>query len=257
MSFHETEFIIEPPNGLKVPKTAILAPTRTIHRAVCAAFRRHPDEDSSNPFSQERLLADCVPLCLSKSAALIGPVVGSSAAVLASEPVLSSGADILVLIGTTGGIRLTNPDLQVGDIVFPRAAFSEEGTSRLYGAGEYQELPPSSFQCVIEDRIKALWTDHGLPLRFHSGAIWTTDAPFRESKEKIEHFSRRGVIGVDMEFSAIARLCAVYQAILASVLVVSDLIGEHWIRGFTEVKRRGIIDLVCTALVEALQEYRQ
>ena len=45
------------------------------------------------------------------------------------------------------------------------------------------------------------------PISSFEGATWTTDAFYRETKEKIQMFQRKGVVCVEMEGASIAAVC--------------------------------------------------
>jgi purine-nucleoside phosphorylase len=70
-------------------------------------------------------------------------------------------------------------------------------------------------------------------ITFHEGKIWTTDAPYRETEDKVISYSQEGVLAVEMEMSALFRV-ALYRGVeLAGLLVVSDELGSlSWKRGF-------------------------
>ncbi|MCI5143578.1 MAG: hypothetical protein D3909_18015, partial [Candidatus Electrothrix sp. ATG1] len=60
---------------------------------------------------------------------------------------------------------------------------------------------------------------------YQSGKIWTTDAPYRETRAKIAEYAEQRVFGVDMEFSALCTVAAFREIELAAVMLVSD---EVW-----------------------------
>jgi len=60
------------------------------------------------------------------------------------------------------------------------------------------------------------------------GPLWTTDAPYRELVSKIEAYRRQGVVGVDMETSAMYALGRVRGVAVCNLLVVSDELWHEW-----------------------------
>ena len=79
----------------------------------------------------------------------------------------------------------------------PRSAFIDEGTSRGYGARDDQvSLPPGGMLHVVRRSL----ADNSLS--FKEGAVWTTDAVFRETPAKVERFRQQGALAVEMELSA-------------------------------------------------------
>ena len=64
--------------------------------------------------------------------------------------------------------------------------------------------------------------------------VWTTDAPYRETPNKVLAYQQQGVLAVEMEMSALMTL-AVYRGVsMAGLLVVSDELFEmKWKPGFS------------------------
>jgi purine-nucleoside phosphorylase len=54
------------------------------------------------------------------------------------------------------------------------------------------------------------------------GPIWTTDAPFRETPQKIRQFQVAGVHAVDMEMAALFAVAHYRGCEVAALLLVSD-----------------------------------
>jgi purine-nucleoside phosphorylase len=70
-------------------------------------------------------------------------------------------------------------------------------------------------------------------LTVHSGPIWTTDAPYRESVDQVNLLDEQGVLGVDMEYAALIAAAAFRKIELTAVLLVSDeLWSGKWNPGF-------------------------
>jgi uridine phosphorylase len=160
-----------------------------------------------------------------RSIALAGPAVGAPQAVMILEKLIILGARRVLFFGWVGGL---NPDLSPGDLILPDQAISEEGTSRHY-CDEIRSWPSSH---LLQD-IKAALKKEGLP--FHQGPVWTTDAPYRETINKVKAFQSQGVLGVDMETSAFFTVCAFRGIEGAALLIVSDDLSQlTWHHGFRE-----------------------
>ncbi len=72
-------------------------------------------------------------------------------------------------------------------------------------------------------------------LSFKQGPVWTTDAPYRETVDKVKAFQSQGVLGVDMETSAFFTVSAFRGIEAAALLIVSDDLSEMtWRHGFRE-----------------------
>jgi uridine phosphorylase len=162
-----------------------------------------------------------------RTIALGGPAVGAPQAVMILEKLIALGAKRVLFFGWTGGLQ---KDLSPGDIILPDEAISEEGTSRHY-SDELRSRP--SFG-LVQDLKKALGEES---IAYRQGPIWTTDAPYRETIAKIKTYQSQGVLGVEMEVSALFTVGAFRGIETAALLIVSDdLSGITWRHGFREAR---------------------
>lgn len=154
-----------------------------------------------------------------------GPAVGAPMAVMALEKLAVLGAKNIIIYGWCGSL---GNSLRTGDILLPTWALSEEGTSKHYpvagGAESSQRIRADLDTVFSRSDIKTL-----------HGPIWTTDAPYRETQYKIRKYSELGILGVDMEFSALCTVAAFRGVDLAAALLVSDeLWGDTWKPGYKD-----------------------
>jgi len=156
---------------------------------------------------------------------LTGPFLGAPQAAMAMEKIIALGAKRICVFGWCGSLQ---PDLKIGDIVIPLHAVPDEGTSRHYPIGKRK---PGSDQALNRTLEQAL-EQAGLP--FRKGAVWTTDAPYRETVSKVKAFQETGILAVEMEMSALMTV-AIYRSVkLSGLLAVSDeLFDLKWHRGFS------------------------
>jgi uridine phosphorylase len=156
--------------------------------------------------------------------ALAGPMLGAPQTILVLERMIALGARKFIAAGWCGSLR---NDVRIGDIIIPSGAISEEGTS-----GHYPGVAcvPSS---ELADALRAALASTGPAI--HEGAVWTTDAPFRETRAQIKAFGSQGVLAVDMETSALFSVSQFRGVELAVIMVVSDnLSGPKWVHGFRD-----------------------
>ncbi len=146
------------------------------------------------------------------------------------EELSAFGVREFVLWGYCGGMA---PDSAVGDIYLARRALREEGVSYHYLEDE-------------EDMVLSHWADDWTPAGVEAGFrvadIWTTDAIYRETQNKIHACIERGISAVEME---VASFYAVGQAKglkAVAFLVVSDVFKNgKWISGFhTKAFKEGV-----------------
>ena len=58
-------------------------------------------------------------------------------------------------------------------------------------------------------------------VRYYVGPIWTTDAPYRETRSKINYFQRKGILAVDQESSAIFSV-GIYRKVRVGCILVAS-----------------------------------
>lgn len=160
------------------------------------------------------------------SLALVGPLLGAPQAVLALEKMIALGVSDCIALGWCGSIH---PTVRIGDVVLPDGAISEEGTSKHYPLGTDQ---PGPSPYLVSHLRQALESES---CRVHEGRVWSIDAPYRETRGKVLAFQREGVLGVDMESSALLTVARYRSIRLALALVVSDeLFSLEWVHGFKD-----------------------
>lgn len=161
------------------------------------------------------------------SAVLAGPIVGAPYAAMLMETLIAWGARQFIFLGWCGSI---SKDVKIGDIIVPTRAIIDEGTSTHY-SGNSLASNVSHPGAISLDRIRQQFSRE--KMHFHAGAVWTTDAIFRETPEKIRHFTAQGASAVDMETSALFAIACYRGVEIGSILVVSDELSTmNWVPGF-------------------------
>lgn len=125
---------------------------------------------------------------------VVGNAVGASFAVLVAEEMFASGCKLLLSMTSAGQIvSKGHPPY----FVLIEKALRDEGTS-------YHYMPPTPFSTInpkVIDCLKDVFKDSQPPVFL--GATWTTDAPFRETEAAILYSRSQGILGVEMEASAL------------------------------------------------------
>jgi len=145
--------------------------------------------------------------------------VGAPGTVMIMEEMIASGARAFIGLGYAGSLQ---ENLPVGSIIIPTSCIVEEGTSRHYldrtsGIAPAPKLVRILRESCEEDGLKPALGPH-----------WTTDAPYRETLDKITNYHDQGVLGVDMETSAMYTLGQVRNVEVCNLLVVSDELWNKW-----------------------------
>ena len=147
---------------------------------------------------------------------LAGPILGAPQAAMVMELLRFGGVRSFFSLGWCGSLQ---PDLTIGQVVLPETALSEEGTSAHYLT---ETGPPSADPGLSMSLTESLTR---MNVEYRKGCVWTTDAPFRETKEKILTYSEQGILAVDMESSALMAVARFRGLAWSGLMVVSD---EPW-----------------------------
>lgn len=147
------------------------------------------------------------------SVGLIWAAPGAPLATFVMEDLIACGARMFVGVGLCGA---TQPNIRIGDLIIPTEAIRDEGTSYHYVPKDAEAIPNREVVNALQNACKMLEE------KYLIGPVWTTDAPYRETKSKIEFFKAKGVLGVDMETSAIYSLAIYRKVKVGCILVTSD-----------------------------------
>ena len=158
---------------------------------------------------------------------LSGPGIGAPYAVMMLESLIAWGARRIIFLGWCGAV---SSQVKIGDIILPTSAVVDEGTSRNYSDTDNgQSKPASSMASLIGQVLEDNRID------FHSGKIWTTDAVYRETREKVANYQQQGVLAVEMEISALYSVAQFRHVEIGAMLVVSDELSSFkWQPGFKD-----------------------
>ncbi len=125
--------------------------------------------------------------------------VGAPACIADMEEIMVMGAEKFVIFGTCGVLDSRINDLA---IIIPTSAMRDEGTSFHY-ASSSDEIKVNTNKEYMK-KFKNLLKEHNYS--YVEGKTWTTDAIYRETRDKVLKRKEAGCVCVDMECSAIAAL---------------------------------------------------
>ena len=145
--------------------------------------------------------------------------VGAPGTVMMMEEMIACGARTIIGLGWAGSLQPTAP---IGSFLIPTSCISEEGTSAHYLDGDVSLTPDE----VLVQALETAARDEGAQVT--KGPLWTTDAPYRELRSKVQAYRSQGVLGVDMETSAMYALGLFRRVSVCNLLVVSDELGDEW-----------------------------
>lgn len=166
--------------------------------------------------------------------AFFHPGVGSAIAAGLLEEMIAYGCKKFI---ACGGAGVLDKNLAVGHLLVVSSAVRDEGTS-------YHYLPPSK-EAVSNPEVVDLITSEleKRHLPFVTGKTWTTDAPYRETRPRMQKRLQEGCLMVEMECSALIAVSEFRGVSFGQVLYGGDdLSGDEWDdRGWTsrkEVRRQ-------------------
>lgn len=174
-----------------------------------------------------------------------GPFVGAPYAVMLLETLIARGARRIIFLGWCGAV---SDRAKIGDIILPTSVVIDEGTSKHYGANDSGHLTVS-FPLV--SRISRTLKKNDID--FHPGAVWSTDAVFRETRQRVAAYQQSGILAVDMETSALCSAANFRGVDLGAILVVSDELSSlTWRPGFKHEKFRHGRKKACSVIKELI-----
>jgi uridine phosphorylase len=151
---------------------------------------------------------------------LMHPGVGAPLAAGFLEELIARGCRTFI---ACGGAGVLVPDVALGHVIVPTSAVRDEGTS-------YHYLPASRTvepSVAAVDAIVATAGRHGVP--HVTGATWTIDAFYRETKGKVDARVAEGCLTVEMEAAAFFAVAAFRGVTFGQVLYAGDdLSGDAW-----------------------------
>jgi len=131
--------------------------------------------------------------------------IGGPSTAIAVEELVACGAEVLIRVGTSGGISL---DVKSGDVVVASGAVRQDGTSHEYAPPEFPAVPDAK---VLMALMRAA---DKLGYSCHTGVVQSKDSFYGQHSpkrmptssallEKWEAWKRLGVLASEMEASTL------------------------------------------------------
>lgn len=169
---------------------------------------------------------------------------GIGAPVVASltEEMIAWGVKRFIILSWGGALQTS---LNVGDIVIAERAIRDEGVSHHYLPAErYIDADAS-----LTARLKS-----NLP---HTtiGSTWTTDAPYRETRDEVMQYQADGIQVVEMEIAALFALAKVRGVQASAVIVAADKLANLTWEMPSDMKRiNSSFEIAYRAAIQTLNE---
>ena len=152
--------------------------------------------------------------------AFFHPGVGAPLAAGLLEEVIAFGCRKFI---ACGGCGVLEKDIAVGNIIVVSGAIRDEGVS-------YHYIPPDREIIANDVGVNALvnvLSNRGVPYRI--GKTWSTDAPYRETLNKIAKRKEEGCLTVEMESAGMMAVAQFRDVVFGQVLYGGDdLSGSEW-----------------------------
>lgn len=149
----------------------------------------------------------------SKSVVLIEGTISAPIGISAIQTAISRGVTRVFVVGLCGAV---NDSLEVGDLIVPLECVREEGTSFHYLARDKLAVPNIGLRQDLETHLVKLTRP------YRAGRTVSTDAPYRQTTQTELNWRHNGVLGVDMEMSAVFALCEYQKTQSVGLFIVSD-----------------------------------
>lgn len=189
-------------------KRVLYIPLDTPMKTIQNAIAKHSIKEKKEPFGH---------LFLLKNQVVLSASIGAPLAVIGLERLIASGAEEILVLGFCGALDKKS---RIADPVIITQASSEEGTSQHYFPQKRIFRPASTLRKELELTLGAK------RLPYSSGAVVTTDAPFRETKSWLARNAKKGIRYVDMEASAVFALAKFRNIKAAALMLVSDNLSD-------------------------------
>ena len=160
--------------------------------------------------------------------------MGCPSAAIVMEELVQLGVKRMLRVGTCGGLQ---PDLSLGDLIVAVTAIPADATAR-HLIGTDVHCPTSDWELVhgAVHHAKEL----GQPLRV--GPIVSSDLFYNPDGEQYERWSKRGVLGVEMEAAVLFTLGALRGVRAGCLLTVSDVVVEGEFKRISDEELQAAVD---------------
>jgi len=186
----------------------------------------------------------------------VGPVLSGPWCAMALEELKVLGLKYAIGIGAYGSF---SQELQIDDLVIADNAIISDGTSKEYSNDS--EVKPSK---RLLDLIEVILQRENQ--KYKKASVWTTDALYRESIEKMKMWSKRGAECVNMEtgtfYTVSKELCieSIYFGFILDLILTEKWTGWGGLNEETNSKRNNMqsnLELIENIAVKVAREIKR
>jgi purine-nucleoside phosphorylase len=192
--------------------------------------------------NEERGLLGYTGLWEGKPVSVQGTGMGCPGATIVFEELIQLGVKRLLRVGTCGGLQ---PDQSLGDLIVALTAVPADATAAHLVDGE-PHCPTASWELIHEAVHVAKATDETLRV----GPIVSSDLFYNPDGGQYQRWSRRGILAVEMEASALFTVGALRGVLTGCLLTVSDIVVEGEFVRISDDELRAAVDRVTLIALE-------
>ncbi|SHK29885.1 nucleoside phosphorylase [Paramaledivibacter caminithermalis] len=136
--------------------------------------------------------------------------IGGASACIALEELIACGGEYFIRIGSLGAYQ---ENIAIGDLIIAEGAVREEGASRMYISENYPAV--SNMEITLNLKKKAVELNYP----HHVGLVRSHDSFYIDNEDEVvQYWSKKGVLGGDMETSALMTLGRLRKVKVGSIL---------------------------------------
>jgi DeoD family purine-nucleoside phosphorylase len=169
-----------------------------------------------------------------KQVSVQGTGMGCPSATIVFEELIQLGVKRLLRVGTCGGLQ---PDHALGDMIVALSAIPADSTASHFVGGE-PHCPTASWELIHEAVHVAKERDE----KVRVGPIVSSDLFYNPDDGQYERWSKRGVLAVEMEASALFTVGALRGVLAGCLLTVSDIVVEGEFVRISDDELRAAVD---------------
>jgi 5'-methylthioadenosine phosphorylase/purine-nucleoside phosphorylase len=169
-----------------------------------------------------------------KPVSVQGTGMGCPGATIVFEELIQLGCKKLIRVGTCGGLQ---PHHQLGDVIVALSAVPADSTA-MHLVNNEPHCPTASWSIIHG----AVHTAKEIGQELHVGPIVSSDLFYNPDDGQYERWSKRGVLAVEMEASALFTVGALRGVEAGCLLTVSDIVVEGEFKRISDEDLRAAVD---------------
>ena len=177
-----------------------------------------------------------------KRVSVQGTGIGCPGAAIVFEELIQLGVKKLLRVGTCGGLQAHH---ELGDLIVALSAVADDRTADHLVGGE-PHCPTANWE-LIHGAVHAA---KEIGQELHVGPIVSSDLFYNPNEGQYERWSKRGVLAVEMEASALFTIGALRGVEAGCLLTVSDIVVEGVFTRITDEELRAAVDRMTKIALE-------